>query len=359
LRDEGRLDLADPLAAHLPDAPYGERTIRSLLAHSGGVAAEPPGPWWERSPGRSWAELAAELSEQGGVLPPGRQYHYSNVSYALLGQLVAHLREQPWWQVVRERLLAPCGMLTTSYHPQAAADGFSVHPYAETLTDEPAYDTAAMAPAGQLWSSVGDLARWAAFLAEPPPALLSSATLAEMCIPQSADPAAGGGDSYGLGMRLVHSGGRLLHGHTGSMPGYLAGAFVDAEHQQGAVALANATRGLDGMRLTADLIAIVAEHEPSPPPLWQPNAGAGEHAELLGPWYWGHTPFALCLRGGVLVLDSPGNDRPTRFERRDDGSYRGCDGYFTGESLQVLRGPGGEVERLDLATFVLTRSPYG
>jgi CubicO group peptidase (beta-lactamase class C family) len=360
LRDEGRLDLADPLSAHLPDAPYGERSIRSLLAHSGGVAAEPPGPWWERSPGRSWDQLAGELSGQAGVLPPGRQYHYSNVSYALLGRLVAHLRQHPWRQVVEERLLQPCGMARTSYDPQeGAADGFSVHPYAETLTDEPAHDTAAMAPAGQLWSTVPDLATWVAFLAEPAPALLAPDTLEEMCLPASADPAAEGGDSYGLGLRLVRGASRSLRGHTGSMPGFLAGAFIDPQRKVGAVALANATRGLDGLQLAADLVALVVEREPSPPAQWLPNAGAGEHAELLGPWYWGNTPFALSLRAGVLVLDSPSSDRPTRFERCDDGSYRGCDGYFTGETLQVLRGPDGDVEQLDVATFVLTRTPYG
>ena len=40
-----------------------------------------------------------------------------------------------------------------------------------------------MAPAGQLWSTVTDLASWAAFLADPDPAVLDPATLDEMCVP--------------------------------------------------------------------------------------------------------------------------------------------------------------------------------
>ena len=360
LRDEGRLDLADPLALHLPDAPYGERSIRSLLAHTGGVGAEPPAPWWERSPGRSWEELAAGLSGQASVLPAGRQYHYSNVSYALLGQLVAALRRSPWRQVLEERLLAPAGLTRTSYTArEPVARGFSVHPFAETLADEPAHDTAAMAPAGQLWSTASDLATWVAFLAAPDPAVLAPDTVEEMAIVQSADPATAGADAYGLGLRLVSSDGRRLRGHTGSMPGFLAAAFVAADEHVGAVALANATRGLDGLKLTDDLIATVLEHEPALPTEWLPNDSTGEHAELLGAWYWGNTPIALRVRSGVLVLDSPGSERLTRFEPVPGGGYRGCDGYFTGEELRVARRPDGTVAHLDLATFVLTRTPYG
>ncbi|MEV7026449.1 serine hydrolase domain-containing protein, partial [Kitasatospora sp. NPDC093558] len=51
LRDEGLLDLADPLARHLPGTPADGATIAQLLAHSGGLAAETPGPWWERTDG--------------------------------------------------------------------------------------------------------------------------------------------------------------------------------------------------------------------------------------------------------------------------------------------------------------------
>ena len=360
LRDEGLLDLADPLAAHLPDAPYAERSIRALLAHTGGVAAEPPGPWWERNAGRDWEQLSRELRTQTGVLPPGRQYHYSNVSYALLGELVARLRDRPWQEVLTERVLQPLAMARTSYlAAEPSAEGFSVHPYAETLTSEPAHDTLAMAPAGQLWSTVGDLARWAAFLAAADPAVLAPDTVDEMAIVQSADPAHGGVDAYGLGLRLVTTPTLRLRGHTGSMPGFLASVFVDATTSVGAVVLTNATRGLDGLDLCTDLIATVLRCEPVLPPEWHPNDDPGDYAELLGAWYWGNTAFSLSWRAGTLLLESPGDDQPTRFEAVGTGQFRGCDGYFTGELLSVVRGSDAEISHLDLATFVLTRTPYG
>ena len=63
LRDEGALGLDDPLERHLPGTPLGDRTIGQLLAHLGGVTAESPGQWWERTPGGSLDDLG--LSDAG------------------------------------------------------------------------------------------------------------------------------------------------------------------------------------------------------------------------------------------------------------------------------------------------------
>lgn len=53
LRDEGLLELGDRLEKHLPGTGAGEVTVRQLLAHTGGLAAETPGEWWERTAGRA------------------------------------------------------------------------------------------------------------------------------------------------------------------------------------------------------------------------------------------------------------------------------------------------------------------
>ena len=355
LRDEGRLDLADPLSRHVPDAPFGDRTLRSLLAHTAGVPAEPPGDWWERSPGRAWADLRAAVETARAVLPAGRQYHYSNVSYALLGQLVSRLLGRSWADAVQTRVLGPLEMTRTSYHPEEpAAQGFSVHPYAGTLTDEPAQDTLAMAPAGQLWSTLGDLGAWLTFLADPDSAVLAPETIEEMAIVQSGDLR----DGYGLGLRLLAHDEAVLVGHTGSMPGFLAAGFIDRATKVGAVVLANATAGLNVTGLVRDLVGTVLDREPPLPTEWAPTAEAGAPGELLGPWYWGNTPFTLSLRDGGLVLDTPARQQPTRFRPVEGDAYVGLDGYFTGETLRVVRRPEGDISHLDVATFVLTRTPY-
>jgi len=47
LRDEGKLDLDDPLERHLPDVPHGSLSLGRMLAHASGLQREPPGEVWE------------------------------------------------------------------------------------------------------------------------------------------------------------------------------------------------------------------------------------------------------------------------------------------------------------------------
>lgn len=167
LRDEGLLDLGDSLEEHLPGTGAGEATIAELLAHTSGLAAESPAPWWERTPGSLRPELADVLGDHPFRQPVGRHFHYSNPGYTLLGALVEKLRGAPWKDVLRLEVLEPLGLNRTSVQPQAPhAGGWAVHPWADVLLPEPAEDLGRMAPAGQLWSTTGDLARFAVFLTQ-------------------------------------------------------------------------------------------------------------------------------------------------------------------------------------------------
>ncbi|MEV1201105.1 serine hydrolase domain-containing protein, partial [Microbispora rosea] len=81
LRDEGRLDLLDPLDKHVPGTPLGDVTVAQLLSHSGGLTAESPGQWWERTPGVAVGDLIAALGPESARHRPGRRYHYSNLGF--------------------------------------------------------------------------------------------------------------------------------------------------------------------------------------------------------------------------------------------------------------------------------------
>ena len=84
LRDEGLLDLDDPLESHLPGTPLGGRTLGQLLSHLAGASSESPGGWWERTPGAGLDELG--LTDADRVLPAARRFHYSNLGFGLLGE---------------------------------------------------------------------------------------------------------------------------------------------------------------------------------------------------------------------------------------------------------------------------------
>jgi CubicO group peptidase (beta-lactamase class C family) len=73
LRDEGRLDLDDPLDRYVPGTPLGDRTVGQLLSHLAGATSESPGSWWERVPGGTLADL--ELAAPDVVLGAARRFH--------------------------------------------------------------------------------------------------------------------------------------------------------------------------------------------------------------------------------------------------------------------------------------------
>lgn len=361
LRDEGKLDLADRLDRHLPDTAFGDATVRQLLSHAAGMPAEPPAPWWERSPGKSYPELIGALDGTSRPLPAAQQYHYSNLAFALLGEVVARCHLCSWWEALQGQLLQPLGLLRTTYQPEApAAQGFSVDAFAGTLTDEPAQDAGAMAAAGQLWSTVADLARYAAFLTDPKADVLSPDTMREMVTVQSGTPEDGLAAGYGLGLRLLNAGGRTLVGHTGSMPGFLAGLFVDRERRTGAVCLANGTAGLRCEGLPVDLLTLLEVHEPTVPVAWAPTRGLpGGVADLLGLWHWGETALLVGYAAGELTMTRPGDDCPAhRYRPAGLDTFVGVSGYHTGETLMVVRDADGSVRYLECTTYIYTRQPY-
>ncbi|HSV39782.1 MAG TPA: serine hydrolase domain-containing protein [Nocardioidaceae bacterium] len=361
LRDEGRLALNDPVEKHLPGIVYGDRSIRSLLSHSGGLPSEPEGPWWERSAGGSFEELAAAMDPTKTPFEPGATFHYTNLAFGLLGEVVARLRGGSWWDCVDERILGPLGMTRTSYDAVGDhAQGYSVHPYANTLTKEPHHDTGAMAPAGQAWSTVGDLARYAAFLVAGHESVLRLATIDEMATPQSGTLADGLDRAYGLGLRLLANDGRLFVGHTGSMPGFQASLFADRPRRAAAVVLANSTTGLQADGITPLLLGVLEDSEPTVPGPWAPATQVPpEVMEILGPWHWGNTGFVFSWNGSEVVASAlrTGEDREA-FRPAAEGTFLGTSGYHHGETLRVVRNMDGSINHLEVATFVFTRAPY-
>ncbi|WP_335932386.1 serine hydrolase domain-containing protein [Streptomyces sp. PTD5-9] len=362
LRDEGLLDLDDPLEKHLPGTGVGTVTVYQLLGHSAGLGAESPAPWWERTPGTVRPELADVLGERTELHPPGHRHHYSNPGYTLLGSLVEQVRGVSWGEALRREILEPLAMRRTGLRPTAPhADGWAVHPWADAMLPEPAEDLGLMAPAGQLWSTTEDLLRFAAFLAEGDDRVLCAASVEEMRTPSSPTQPGDWGSAYGLGLQIERVDGRTLFGHTGSLPGFLAALWISVDDDVAAVALTNTTSGPLIGGTAADLVKIVAEAEPRIPEPWRPLPEVDpELLALTGPWYWGVRAHALRLTpdGGLDLRPLRGDGRGARFSARPDGTWIGHDGYYAGEILRVVRNDDGSVNHLDLGSFVFTREPY-
>lgn len=361
LRDEGLIDLDDRLEKHLPGTGAGGATVFQLLGHTAGLGAEAPAPWWERTPGALRPELADVLGERPERYPAGHRFHYSNPGYTLLGSLVEAVRGVSWEEALCSEILEPLGMHRTTTEPVAPyADGWAVHPWADVVVSEPAEDLGLMAPAGQLWATAADLLTFAAFLAEGDDRVLPATSVRQMRTP-AAPAAEAGASGYGLGLQIVQTDSRQIFGHTGSLPGFVAGLWFSEEDDVAAVALANATSGLPAASVAAELLGLVADAEPRIPEPWRPLSDADEELlALTGIWHWGTQAFTLRLTAGrgleLRPLGSAG--RRASFTAQPDGTWTGLDDYYAGETLRVVRRDDGSVDHLDLGSFAFTREPY-
>jgi CubicO group peptidase (beta-lactamase class C family) len=375
-RDEGLVDLDDRLDVHLAVPRHGEISLRRMLSHLSGLQREPVGEVWESLRGPDLPDLLAGLADAEPVLPPQARWHYSNLAYALLGQVVARVRGGTWEEVLRGSLLKPLGLDRTTTSPTApVARGYFPDPYADRLLPEPLFPGHGFAPAAELWTTTADLARWAAFWAEPDPAVLAPATVAEMTHLHAMADLRTWSLGWGLGLMLHRRGERMFVGHDGAMPGFLASMVVHRDSRLGVVVLTNTSRGADPAALALDLSGELLDAVPDDPAPWRPGAAVPPDVQpLLGPWWTEGMEFVLSWRsdpdgsdpavdgsdGGHVELAAaraPEGTPPAVLRRDGPDRWRVVSGREQGELLRVARDGAGEVTRLYWATYPMTRLP--
>jgi CubicO group peptidase (beta-lactamase class C family) len=361
LRDEGKLDLEDPLSKHLPEAAHGTPTLRRMLAHASGLQREPPGEIWETLTFPGEEDLLAGLEEAEQVLPPMAAWHYSNLAYALLGVVVGRISGMPFRDRVQERLLAPLGLDRTTWGAgEGAALPYFVEPYSDSVRREPVLELGGKGGESGLYSTTADLARWGAFLCDPDESVLAASSVAEMHdlnVMAEANWTLG----WGLGIELWRRGERVFGGHTGGFPGFLSILCYSRRDRVGAVVLTNAGNWPNlsptGLGLAeAALEELAPELEP-----WRPEAAPpAEIAPLLGRWWSEGDETIFSWRGGKLearLADAPAEREPSMFEPDGDDLYRVVSGRERGERLRVVRDEHGDVVKLYWATYPFTRTP--
>jgi CubicO group peptidase (beta-lactamase class C family) len=364
LRDEGKLELEDRLDAHLAVPAGGDLTLRRMLSHGSGLQREIPGDVWEtlQFP-KSTEELLATLEQAELVLAPGERWHYSNLAYILLGEVIAKLSEMPYENYVEQRILQPLELARTSFAPEPpTAIAYSVEPYSDVVRREPMLvdRTGGLAAAGQLWSTARDLCRWASFLADPDPALLTPASVELMTTVQTmADPYRWA-LAWGVGLALFRKDNRIYCGHDGGMPGYLANVLVDREDKLGAAVLVNG-ENISPSELALALVEKARERFPPEGEAWRPAAPPPpELATALGRWWSEGAEFVFRWHDGRLEArwaEAPAWQPWARFEPLDGDGFRTVFGRERGELLRLVRDAQGKVARMYWATYPFSREP--
>ncbi|MEO8272714.1 MAG: serine hydrolase domain-containing protein [Chloroflexota bacterium] len=273
LRDEGRLRLDDPIADHVPELAHVRLpttdsppiTIRHLLTMTAGFPTDDP--WGDRQQGLDLDEFRQLLA--GGLSfawAPGTRFEYSNTGYGILGRLITNVCGREYREVVRDRILAPLGMDSTSYleeevTPERKAKGYLWRDGA--FLDEPMDRYGALASMGGIFTTVNDLSRWVAGFIDafPPrdgvdgPHPLRRATRREMQqsnVPSGIVVAHASADavpmvvteSYGYGLFVVDhlALGRIIT-HGGGYPGFGTNMRWHPASGIGVIALTNGRYG--------------------------------------------------------------------------------------------------------------------
>lgn len=258
--DEGRLDLHAPLVRYLPG--FGGDTRRTVtpwhvLTHTSGLPDIPPDQLRRERP--TYGRLRRDVLAMRPRWEPGTRYEYNSAAWILLSELMVALSNLPWPAVLQQRLLAPLGMLDTTFDARGlrrrvvGVEGVNA---GSRLVGEVLlwFLARATLPGGGLFGTAADLLRLGWALLPPDgvgrvdperggaagsesPRILSQASVAQMAeqqldgIPYVAEDGSRGYLQHGLGWRK--SGGGWPGGDAVLTHGGHSGARIWVDPEQG------------------------------------------------------------------------------------------------------------------------------
>lgn len=261
LRDGGLLSLDAPVTDYVPELiptlPAGRPeapTLRLLLSMAGGFPTDDP--WADRQESLSNEAFRAVL--RAGVrfaTQPGTRYEYSNLGYALLGQVIEAVSGRPYPAYVAETLLKPLGLDDTGFDPATVPEGSLATGYRKAgdgWAALPFSGPGAFSSIGGIVTTASDLARWAGWLcsaffpASGEAGPIRAASRREMqriqcaIVPEQADDLRLEGYGYGLVVEH-HARLGLIVSHSGGYPGFSSHMRWSPATGLGVVAMENAT----------------------------------------------------------------------------------------------------------------------
>ncbi len=293
LRDSGRLTLSDPVDRYVPEfrtlalptADSPPITLRHLLTMSAGFPED--NPWGDRQLAvtveglQNFLRAGLSFSEA-----PGLAYEYSNLGFAVLGQVITRLAKEPYQRYITREFLVPLGMNDTRWEysevpPEKLALGYRWEN--DTWRPEPLLHDGTYGAMGGLLTTIDDFARYAAFhLAAWPPrddtdrGPVRRATLREMQQPSVvssvvADAKNSAGEivpavsGYGFGLRwTMDARSTVRFGHSGGLPGFGSNWLCYPAHGLAIISFANVTYA-PMSSLNARLAALLVEKGALPP----------------------------------------------------------------------------------------------
>jgi CubicO group peptidase (beta-lactamase class C family) len=310
----GEVALEDPIAKYLPLGVKLPRrngqpiTLLDVATHTSGLPLMPEGlpPLSELATAKySNAQLHQFLA--GYELPrqSGMKWDYSNIGYALLGQVLGARAGTDYEALLRTRIIAPLGLNSTDVTSSPSMKAKLAVGHDGSLHPTPPISTvpimAVMTPAGGVLSTVNDLLTFlsVAIGYEPSPLAPAMATMLS-----ARRPASGG--EQGLGWMITGKGDDQLIVHDGGTFGYASSMVWDANKRVGIVVLSNHVAS----------VGDIARHLLRPNrPLAKPTATKRTEIALdltildsyAGRYTSGTEAFIIAREGAFLTIQLPGD----------------------------------------------------
>jgi CubicO group peptidase (beta-lactamase class C family) len=341
-RERGLVDLDRPINDYLGEArlraaigDVSGATVRRVVQHMAGLP-EYSDAYYRDESGQS-PSLALAIRRYGVLTrPPAEKFVYSNLGYAALGGVLAHVSGKSYGDFLHDAVFVPLGMR------QSAAPGphlSRIRAVGYLPDGGPEVDyTRIYVPAADLYASAHDLARFGLFhlKAHLPE---QQQILADKIIDEMKDTTVPMGDAaYGLGwhMRRDAKGRRqVLHG--GASAGADAQFTLVPEQKVCVVVLANVTRHWPGAlteSVTNAILATMLGGKPDDFPTLQPTPPpktSGLPGKLEGKWvgavhtHQGDLDVTLwCQQSGEIQVQLGKQAKiPVREGRLEAGSFTG------------------------------------
>lgn len=270
LRDEGKLQLDDPASKYIPvlkDIPLLTKdapaiTIRHLMTHTAGFPED--NPWGDRQldiTDKVFKEMLKHKISFSNV--PGITYEYSNMAFAMLGEIIRIVSGKSYQQYINENILTPLGMTHTVWEYTQVPVPLLAHGYRfedKSWKEEALLHDGVYGAMGGLITSVEDFSKYMIAHLSAWPArndaetgVIKRSSIREMHQPWSfnnlapqfkypngrACPLV---SSYGYGLRIgMDCEGRKYVGHTGGLPGFGSQWWIMPDYGIGVVAFGNLT----------------------------------------------------------------------------------------------------------------------
>jgi len=223
LQEEGKLSVRDKLDEYFPQFKYaGEITIENLLTHTSGIYNYTN----DIDEGDSAIvcnpvakQLALDIMFKHKLdFKPGTQFRYDNSGYYLLGLIIEKVTGKSYEQNIRDIIFKPLQMNHSLFDFKHSADTNVATGY-QTLNDSVQkeasawrWDSTVSYAAGGIWSTTGDMYKWALAIAKKK--ILSADSWKTMLTPHL--------DKYGYGVFIDSLFGKRTISHGGGIPGFIA-----------------------------------------------------------------------------------------------------------------------------------------